>query len=281
MKKFFYSAALLALALGSQTFASAAESRPSRPGTPQRTERPGKSDGKFSSNGNHRSERPGQSVSKPSKPSHSGSNGFTKPNKPSTPSHKPSTPVNKPSVPQHKPSKPVYRPGHSRPSYLRPSVRPGRPVYSWHRPTPPGHWRPTYGNHLLGNILGVTFGTILGNALDHLYHYGYNVDGYMNNEIYLTGVTQFNLYWPDATMYFSPSGLTRTQFYYPTSYYDTGRFYTIYDMLCRQYGMPAMQKLSGNMSATWFGAYGDFITLELNNISSGNYRYFTILTIGR
>lgn len=176
-----------------------------------------------------------------------------------------------------------YRPGPSRPAYMRPPVRPGRPpIRVWHRPVPPPRWRPTFTGSLLGNILGLTFGVAINSALDNLYNTGYAIDGYMNNEIYLTGVNQFNYYWPDATLFFSGSGLVRSQFFNPTIGFDSARFYELYSYLTRVYGVPASQFMSGSrLSANWFGASGDYISLEYSPISSGNYNYFTILTIGR
>ena len=88
-------------------------------------------------------------------------------------------------------------------------MRPGRPpMRPWVRPVPPPHWRPSYTGSLIGNILGLTFGVAIGSALDNLYYSGYSIDGYMNNQVYLTGVNQFNSYWPDATLYFGNGGLT-------------------------------------------------------------------------
>lgn len=166
---------------------------------------------------------------------------------------------------------------------MRPPVRVGRPpIRVWHRPVPPPRWRPTYTGSLLGNILGLTFGVALNSALDNLYYSGYAIDGYMNNEVYLTGVNQFNYYWPDATLYFAGGGLTRTQFFDPTIGFNSTRFYDLYAYLTGLYGSPASQVISGaRLSANWFGASGDFITLEYTPMNSGNYNYFTVLTIGR
>lgn len=152
----------------------------------------------------------------------------------------------------------------------------------WVRPVPPPHWRPSYTGSLIGNILGLTFGVAIGSALDNLYYSGYSIDGYMNNQVYLTGVNQFNSYWPDATLYFGNGGLIRSQFFNPSFGYDTNRFYSVYSTLCGMYGVPAINNMTGAaLSATWFGRGGDYITLQYSPMVSGNYNYFTILTIGR
>lgn len=122
----------------------------------------------------------------------------------------------------------------------------------------------------------------MNSALDNLYYSGYAIDGYMNNEVFLTGVNQFNYYWPDATLFFSNGGLVRSQFFNPTVGYDVTRFYDLYANLCSTYGNPASQSLAGtSLTATWFGGAGDYITLQYAPMVSGNYSYFTILTVGR
>lgn len=186
----------------------------------------------------------------------------------------------------HHPARPGYgyRPGPNRPAYMRPPVRPGRPPMHrpWTRPVPPPHWRPYYTGSLLGDILGLTFGVALNTALDNLYYGGYTIDGYMNNEVYLSGVNQFNYYWPDAILVFNNGGLVRSQFYNPTIGYNVTRYYDMYAMLCRTYGNPAMQNMAGTtLSATWFGGGGDYITLQYTPMTSGSYNYFTVLTVGR
>ncbi len=177
-----------------------------------------------------------------------------------------------------------YRPGPNRPAYMRPTVHAGRPIsIPWTRPVPPAHWRPTYAGSLIGNILGLAFGVAMNTALDNLYYSGYNIDGYMNNQVYLQGVSQFNVYWPDATLYFGTGGgLVRSQFYDPSVGYNSDRFYSVYSTLCGLYGVPAINNTTGlTLNATWFGRGGDYITLQYQPMNSGNYNYFTILTIGR
>ena len=152
----------------------------------------------------------------------------------------------------------------------------------WVRPLPPPHYRPVYRGSLLGNILGLSFGIAFNSALDNLYYSGYTIDGYMHDQVYLSGVAQFNYMWPDATLFFNNGGLVRSQFFDPTIGYDVTRYYDTYATLCRMYGNPAMQNMAGTvLSATWFGGGGDYITLQYTPMASGDFNYFTILTIGR
>ncbi|MCM1349107.1 MAG: hypothetical protein NC338_06795 [Firmicutes bacterium] len=272
-------------------------SRPAH-GSHQNGSRPGNGNSR-PGNGNS---RPGNGNVRPGKPSdnHKPSPGHHQPSRPQKPgvgNQQPPRPGfghQRPSRPSHQPARPGFRPAHphhgfgyrhpSRPPMMRPTARPGRPpMRPWSRPVPPPNWRPVYSGSLLGNILGLTFGVALGTALDNLYSGGYAIDGYMNNEVYLTGVNQFNYYWPDATLYFgNGGGLVRSQFFNPTRGYDVTRYYDLYANLCAIYGNPAMQNSSGtNLSATWFGGGGDYITLQYSPMASGGYNYFTILTIGR
>ncbi len=231
-----------------------------RPGNNKKPQNPGNN--KF---------RPGQTQPRPS---HNVRHGGNRPMNPYY-GHRPGP--NRPGRPAYS-----YRPGPNRPVYMRPPARPGRPpIRPWTRPVPPPHWRPSYTGSLLGNILGLTFGIAINSALDNLYYSGYCIDGYMNNQVYLTGVSQFNTYWPDATLYFGNNGLVRSQFFNPTYVYDTNRFYSVYSTLCGLYGVPAINNTVGSsLSATWFGRNGDYITLQYSPMVSGNYNYFTVLTIG-
>ena len=218
-------------------------------------------------------------ASKPSKPG----NGPDKNHKPSKPDQGPSPKPNH--GPDHKPGQgpghdPHYKPGH-RPPTVAPPPRPGRPIYHdpWARPVPPSHWHPVNKTYLVPNVLGLTFGMAINSALDYLWYEGFVIDGYGTNEVYLRNVYEMGYYWDEATMYFVGNGLSRSQFYDSTSYYDTSRFNNVYNSLCAKYGNPVSRN---GMSATWFGYYGDYVTLEYTQMnSSSGYRYFTILTYGR
>lgn len=241
--------------------------KPERPGgqRPGQGFRPGSGN-----NGGDRHHRPQPGHGFKPQPSH---NGHMRPGRPG-PTHRPGL--------GYRPGL-SYRPGPNRPPMIHPPMRPGRPpMLPWTRPVPPRGWRPVYTGSLLGNILGLSFGVAIGTALDNLYYSGYNIDGYVGNEVYLTGVNQFNYYWPDATLYFTNGALTRSQFFNPTMGYDVTRYYDLYANLCAAYGNPVTQNMAGTtLSATWFGGYNDYITLQYTPLASGNYNYFTILTIGR
>ena len=267
-------------------------SKPSKPGNgPDKGSKPSK---------------PGNGPDKGSKPSKPG-NGPDKNHKPSKPDQGPSPKTNhgpdhkpggsshpgpdhKPGHspdhgPAHKPGQgpghdPHYKPGH-RPPTVAPPPRPGRPIYHdpWARPVPPSHWHPVNKTYLVPNVLGLTFGMAINSALDYLWYEGFVIDGYGTNEVYLRNVYEMGYYWDEATMYFVGNGLSRSQFYDSTSYYDTSRFNNVYNSLCAKYGNPVSRN---GMSATWFGYYGDYVTLEYTQMnSSSGYRYFTILTYGR
>lgn len=256
--------------------------RPNNPGN-NNNFRPGNNNGnnhRPNNPGNNNNFRPGNNNGNNHRPQYPGNNHF-RPGNNHRPNHP--EPIYRPT-----PSRPLrpgygYRPGPNRPAYMRPPMRPSRPpMRPWVRPVPPPHWRPSYTGSLIGNILGLTFGVAIGSALDNLYYSGYSIDGYMDNQVYLTGVNQFNSYWHDATLYFGNGGLIRSQFFNPSFGYDTNRFYSVYSTLCGMYGVPAINNMTGAaLSATWFGRGGDYITLQYSPMVSGNYNYFTILTIGR
>lgn len=269
--------------------------------TGQRPGRGGSSDVR-PGGGNSAPSRPGVGNSEPSRPGGAGNGSNFNPghNHNDNGSYRPAPPAAAPSRPSAPaaPSRPVappppapgvptrpgtVRPGYNRPSVMAPPTRPGRPVYgTWTRPQPPASWRPAHRYNVVPNILGMTFGLTINSALDHLYNTGYSIDGYGTQEIYLRNVSELGYYWDDATLYFSGSGLVRSQFYDSSSYYDLSRYNSIYNSLSASYGAPVNQTYSGGQfQATWFGYSNEYVTLQyaLMNSSSG-YRYFTILTYG-
>ena len=183
--------------------------------------------------------------------------------------------------PAHKPDpNPNYKPG-SRPSSVAPPSRPGRPIYpsAWPRPVPPSNWHSTYPGYLVPNVFGMTFGMAINSALDYLWYEGYVIDGYGANEVYLRDVYEMGYYWEEATLFFVGNKLDRTQFYDSSTYYDSSKYNSVYNSLTAKFGSPVSQN---GMSATWFGYYGDYITLEYQYMNgSSGYRYYTILTYGR
>ena len=176
------------------------------------------------------------------------------------------------------------RPGHNRPPMIAPPMRPHRPVaHRWSRPVPPPAWRPRPHAPSISAILGITFGTAFNISLDYLFGKGYIVDGYGDNRVYLRDVNQFNCYWPDATLYYGNSGLTRSEFLYSTSYPDMMRYNSLYNSLTGTYGPPVDYVTSGaSVTATWFAPNRGYVTLQYAPQYSigGALRYFTTISFG-
>lgn len=176
------------------------------------------------------------------------------------------------------------RPGHNRPPMIAPPMRPHRPVaHRWSRPVPPPAWRPRPHAPSISAILGITFGTAFNISLDYLFGKGYIVDGYGDNRVYLRDVNQFNYYWPDATLYYGNSGLTRSEFLYSTSYPDMMRYNSLYNSLTGTYGPPVDYVTSGaSVTATWFAPNRGYVTLQYAPQYSigGALRYFTTISFG-
>ena len=210
-------------------------------------------------------------------------------NRPGNDKHRPGYgPINRPGNnhfrPNHRPG-PNYRPGrHPRPVVVAPPRRPGRPVMRpYYRPVPPPAWRPGPRFPIIRTILGISLGTAINVSLDYLYGNGYAVDGHNNEMVYLRNVPQLNLYWPDATLFYGPNGgLIGSQFMYSTTAYDMARYNAAYNMLCNQYGPPAMlERPNGGYLATWFGN-NSYVRLEFQSMASvgGPLRFFTTLSFG-
>lgn len=196
------------------------------------------------------------------------------------PNHRPApAPAPKPTPNRH----PIAsRPHAPRPPMIVPPVRPYRPpVRPWRRPTPPPVWRPWHGPSLAG-ILGLTFGTAIGVSLDYLYGNNYFVDGYSNDVVYLRNVNEMNYVWPDATLYYGPSGLTGSQFSFSTTYRDMTRYNNLYMQLVNRYGRPVgYSSVGGAFDATWFGPNNGFIRLQFNAMNPGSgTRFYTTLEFG-
>ncbi len=147
------------------------------------------------------------------------------------------------------------------------------------RPVRPAGWVVRPGVPAINGFLGLTFGTGLSVSLNILNSGGYAVDGYADNTVYLRNVTELSVNWPDAALYYSPSGrLESSSFYYSTPYNDMTRYNLVYSRLTSIYGTPVS---TGSMGATWFGTSG-FITLSYAATSSptGGLRYLTTLSYG-
>lgn len=172
-------------------------------------------------------------------------------------------------------NRPVARPPMvSRPQ--RPGIPPHRPFA---RPVPPASWRPVRSHSLFAHVLGVTLGMTISNAIDQLLYNGYTVDGYGADEVYLRNVPQFDCYWPEATMYYSPSGgFVGSRFYYSTVGYDMSRYRSMYSVLCDRYGAPIRRN---GAAVTWYGMDNQFVTLDFSSVvSGGGHRFYTTLSLG-
>ena len=237
-----------------------------RPGNSGNNNRPGNS-----GNDNH---RPGNSGNNNHRPGNSGNN-----------NHRPGNEwhFGRPNGGNHGHVTPP-RPGHNRPPMIAPPMRPHRPVaHRWSRPVPSPAWRPRPHAPSISAILGITFGTAFNISLDYLFGKGYIVDGYGDNRVYLRDVNQFNYYWPDATLYYGNSGLTRSEFLYSTSYPDMMRYNSLYNSLTGTYGPPVDYVTSGaSVTATWFAPNRGYVTLQYAPQYSigGALRYFTTISFG-
>lgn len=183
----------------------------------------------------------------------------------------------------HAPKPRPIRPGGYRPVVwerpYRPGLPPARPFY---RPVPPPAYRPTVQINLWTNILGVTVGMSLNNAIDQLLYGGYAVVGYNRNEIFMSNVSMYNYNWPDATIYYNGNSLAGSRFYYSTIGYDTYRYDQMYNYFVGYYGQPvAYNRTAEGMSVTWYGRNNQFITLDFGpQLTDAGRRYFTTISIG-
>lgn len=274
-------------------------SRPSRPGFgnnenngSNRPNRPGFGN---NSSGSNRPNRPGfgnNSSSGSNRPSRPGfgnnSNGSNRPNRPGD------NGGHRPGFSYERPGRPAPNPGFS---YGRPTPPPPH-RHNWDRPLPPPHrpyrpigrpiphpvpvygYRPYASAPIINSILGLTFGTLYASTLDYLYNRGYEIDGYIDNRIYLRNVRELAFNWPDATIYYDTYGrLSSAQFIYSAPYNMLSRYDRLYGDLCRTYGAPMTSSISGfTRTITWYG--GDargYVTLEYDY---SNGRYYTILSYG-
>lgn len=161
---------------------------------------------------------------------------------------------------------------------------PARPI-PFRPPVPPPGFRPAPGAHLFGSILGVTIGTAIGVTLDYLTGHGYNVTGYTTDAVYINNVSQLNLLWPNATLYYGAGGILRgSEFVYSTPYFDQARYNMAYGYLTGAYGAPVstMPLQGGGVRVNWFGYNGQYVSLQFQPATAydGSYRYYTTLSYG-
>ena len=132
--------------------------------------------------------------------------------------------------------------------------------------------------------MGLTLGAVFSNAINSLINSGYNVVGYVDNEVYLTNVSYCNVSWPNATMYYDKGYLYGSLFSSSTYSYDMSRYNYVYSYLTSRYGSPvSSQNISGGgVSCTWWGSGDTYLTLSyFPEYVNGNLRYFTTLSTGR
>ncbi len=232
-----------------------------------RNVRPG-NNGNNGNSGNHGNVRPGNVKPQGPRPGLNGSN-HNNHNRPGGNGHNNFRPGNPGNHGNH---------GHHYPQFYRPNYRPH--AY-YHRPQPP---RPPHGWHrpphapIVRSVFGVNFGTALGVSLNFLINGGYTVRSYDDSQVWLRNVSIANYVWPDAALYYGPSGMDASSFYYTTPYYDPTRYNAVYGYLVNAYGAPVNYSTThGAMSATWFGGSG-YVTLTLGAASSGSY--VTTLSFG-
>lgn len=164
----------------------------------------------------------------------------------------------------------------------RPMLPPPPPHY--YRPVPPPAFRPAPHAPSFGTILGVALGSAINYTLNQLFNSGYYVSGYTNSAIYLNDVLMLNLVWPNATLQYSNGRLAGSEFVYLSPFYNTDRYYQVYNTLQSSYGLPvSMDYLSGGgMQATWFGLDGRYVSLTYQGGTAmdGQLRYYTTLSFG-
>ena len=244
--------------------------------------------------GGNNSNRPGASVA----PGHT-------PNRPGSSTVRPGTAANRPggvrpgaSHPATRPGSSVSRPGGWSPvvplhnNWNHPGYRPPRPgggywaapapsrwrIGYWVPPVPPRYTYAVVGAPTLGTLLGLTFGSFIDAGINSLYNAGYNVAGYADNVIYLTNVTQLGFLWPEVAMQYTNGLLSNGQFSYYSATPGMGRYNSLFQQLCLQYGNPVAN--TNNTTTWWAGDNTGYITLHYAYMNSlqGVPGYYTTLT---
>ena len=237
-------------------------------------------------NGNH-GNRPGGNNHRPGNGNHS--------NRPGGNNHRPGN--DRPKYRPNRPGTSVPRPGTGSKPYPHRHYYPPRPIYgrpgyhfgSW-RPLPPPPPRPvyyyttTYSAPVISAVLGLTFGTLLDYGLRSLVNSGYTVAGYQENAIFLNNVGMLGYTWPQATVYYGPSGMNGALFQYRTTTMASSPYNKVYAQLCRSYGNPVESVSDGTYrSATWWGGNSTgYVTLTAQRDygTSGEQVYDTNLIYG-
>lgn len=171
--------------------------------------------------------------------------------------------------------------------------------WSWSRPCPPPHrpWRPApwrvyrpivpsgwvwyHSAPRIYRVLGLQFGTVFTVSINHLFTYGYNIDGYYDNVIYLRDVPMLNYNWSNVMLNYAPGGgFASAMFSNSFAARDLNMFNRLYSTLCSTYGSPVEAHTNSyEGTVSWWGGNGEgFVTLNYYTDSAG--RFYTNLTIG-
>ena len=160
---------------------------------------------------------------------------------------------------------------------IRPSVRLWRPTTMWiYRPIVRVNVSNYSSYPTIAGVLGLRWGTHYMDALNYLYFNLYDIDGYMDNIVYLNDVEMLGYEWQDVMMEFDGNDrLDYVEFSFWDNYYDTSRFYSLYNYLCSIYGSPVS---FNNSMYSWYGGDGvGFVNLGIKFSSDVNY---TVLAFG-
>ena len=164
----------------------------------------------------------------------------------------------------------------------RPPYRPWRPT-PWvvHRPVVPAGWVWYSSAPRIYRVLGIQFGTVFSVSINHLFTYGYNIDGYYDNVIYLRDVPMLNYSWPNVMLNYAPGGgLASAKFSNSFAFRDLAMYNRLYNTLCGTYGSPVDARTTPNEgTVSWWGGEGQgYVTLTYYTDQNG--RFYTNLTIG-
>ena len=164
----------------------------------------------------------------------------------------------------------------------RPPYRPWRPT-PWvvHRPVVPAGWVWCSSAPRIYRVLGIQFGTVFSVSINHLFTYGYNIDGYYDNVIYLRDVPMLNYSWPNVMLNYAPGGgLASAMFSNSFAFRDLAMYNRLYNTLCGTYGSPVDARTTPyEGTVSWWGGEGQgYVTLSYYTDQNG--RFYTNLTIG-
>ena len=148
-------------------------------------------------------------------------------------------------------------------------------------PIVPSGWVWYHSAPRIYRVLGLQFGTVFTVSINHLFTYGYNIDGYYDNVIYLRDVPMLNYNWSNVMLNYAPGGgFASAMFSNSFAARDLNMFNRLYSTLCSTYGSPVEAHTNSyEGTVSWWGGNGEgFVTLNYYTDSAG--RFYTNLTIG-